>query len=242
MMEATGLWLPCGAVPAPETHRSHRAGWLRAAVLGANDGLVSTAALMVGVAASSVDYGALVVTGLAAVSAGALSMGIGEYSSVSSQRDAELADLAKERLELARLPEAEHEELAAIYRRRGLSAELADRVAGELMANDALTAHARDELGLDPEALARPVQAAAVSAASFTTGALLPVLVVLLVPSAARVVATFAVTLVALGALGALGAWLGGAPWRRAAARVLIGGALAMAVTASIGRLVGAGV
>lgn len=241
-MEATRRWLPCDAMPVPETHRSHRAGWLRAAVLGANDGLVSTAALMVGVAASSVDYGALVVTGLAAVSAGALSMGIGEYSSVSSQRDAELADLAKERLELARLPAAEHEELAAIYRGRGLSAELADRVAGELMANDALAAHARDELGLDPDSLARPVQAAAVSAVSFTLGALLPVLVVLLVPSSARVVATFAATLLALGALGALGAWLGGAPWRRAAVRVLIGGALAMAVTAVIGRVVGASV
>jgi vacuolar iron transporter family protein len=223
-------------------HKSHRAGWLRAGVLGANDGLVSTAALMVGVASADPSQGALVVTGIAAIAAGALSMGIGEYSSVSSQRDAELADLAKERHELAEVPEAERKELAAIYRGRGLSADLADQVATELMSNDALGAHARDELGLDPDALAKPVQAALVSSGSFTIGAALPVLTTLLLPASARVVVTFVATLVALGTLGAVGASLGGASMRRAATRVLVGGAAAMVITALIGRLTGAAV
>ena len=229
-------------MPSPEHHRSHRTGWLRAGVLGANDGLVSTAALMVGVAAASPSAGTLVVTGVAAVVAGALSMAIGEYSSVSSQRDAELADLAKEREELHRVPEAERRELAGIYRARGLSEELAERVADELTARDALAAHARDELGLDPTELARPVEAAVTSAVSFVLGALLPVLTTVLVPTAGRVPVTFVATSVALGVLGALGASLGGAPRGRAALRVLVGGACAMAVTAVIGRLVGAAV
>lgn len=211
-------------------------------MLGANDGLVSTAALMVGVAAASPSAGTLVVTGVAAVVAGALSMAIGEYSSVSSQRDAELADLAKEREELHRVPEAERRELAGIYRARGLSEELAERVADELTARDALAAHARDELGLDPTELARPVEAAVTSAVSFVLGALLPVLTTVLVPTAGRVPVTFVATSVALGVLGALGASLGGAPRGRAALRVLVGGACAMAVTAVIGRLVGAAV
>jgi VIT1/CCC1 family predicted Fe2+/Mn2+ transporter len=197
-----------------ERHASGRAGWLRAGVLGANDGLLSTAGLLIGVAAADVSRSVLLTTGLAGLFAGAFSMAVGEYSSVSSQRDAELADLARE----------------------------SDELASQLTAHDALGAHARDELGLDPNALSRPVQAAFVSALSFTIGAVMAVLVVVLVPSTLRIPGAVAVTLVGLGVLGAVGARLGGAPVGRAAARVLIGGAVALALTAAIGQAVGAAV
>jgi VIT1/CCC1 family predicted Fe2+/Mn2+ transporter len=222
-----------------EQHRSQRAGWLRAAVLGANDGLLSTASLVLGVAAADVSRSVLWLSGLASMAAGAFSMAAGEYTSVSSQRDAEVADLRAEAAELQAYPEAEVRELTDIYRRRGLSPGLARRVADELHRTDALGAHARDELGLDPNALAAPLQAALVSFTSFGLGALVPVLTIALLPSAARMVVTAAVTLVALAVLGATAARLGGAPTRRAAVRLLVLGALAMAVTSAIGRLVG---
>jgi VIT1/CCC1 family predicted Fe2+/Mn2+ transporter len=211
-------------------------------VLGANDGLLSVAGLLIGVAAADASRAVLVTTGLAGLFAGAFSMAVGEYSSVSSQRDAEQADLARESAELATTPRSELAELTGIYIRRGLNPSLAGQVAAELMARDPLEAHARDELGLDPADLARPAQAAAVSALSFTLGALVPLLVVVLVPSAARIPTTVAVTLVGLGLLGYLGARLGGAPAARATLRVLLGGAAALALTALIGQLVGAAV
>lgn len=221
----------------PERHRSHRSGWLRAAVLGANDGLLSTAGLLVGVVSAGAGRGVLAATGVAGLVAGAASMAVGELSSVASQRDAEEADLRVEARELAETPRAELHELAQIYVRRGLEPELATRVAEQLTAHDALAAHARDELGLDPERLARPVQAAASSAASFATGALVPLLVVLLAPRDVRAGVVIAVTLAGMAALGALGARLGGAPALRPAARVVVGGAVAMAVTAAVGAL-----
>ena len=211
-------------------------------MLGANDGLLSVAGLLIGVAAADASRAVLVTTGLAGLFAGAFSMAVGEYSSVSSQRDAEQADLARESAELATTPRSELAELTGIYIRRGLNPSLAGQVAAELMARDPLEAHARDELGLDPADLARPAQAAAVSALSFTLGALVPLLVVVLVPSAARIPTTVAVTLVGLGLLGYLGARLGGAPAARATLRVLLGGAAALALTALIGQLVGAAV
>lgn len=220
-----------------ERHLSHRAGWLRAAVLGANDGLLSTAGLLVGVAASGAGRPVVAASGVAALVAGAASMAVGELSSVASQRDAEEADLAREREELVETPRAEQRELAGIYERRGLSPHLADRVAEELTAHDALEAHARDELGLDPDDLARPGQAAVTSAFSFSLGALVPLLVALLVGSGARVAAVVVVTLVGLGTLGAAGARLGGAPPLRPSLRVVAGGAAAMAVTALVGSL-----
>jgi VIT1/CCC1 family predicted Fe2+/Mn2+ transporter len=225
-----------------ERHASGRAGWLRAGVLGANDGLLSTAGLLIGVAAADVSRSVLLTTGLAGLFAGAFSMAVGEYSSVSSQRDAELADLARESDELARSPRGEHAELTGIYMRRGLTYELANQVASQLTAHDALEAHARDELGLDPNALSQPVQAAVVSALSFIVGALVAILVVVLVPSTLRIPGAVAITLVGLGLLGAVGARLGGAPVGRAAARVLIGGAVALALSAAIGQAVGAAV
>jgi VIT1/CCC1 family predicted Fe2+/Mn2+ transporter len=215
---------------------------LRAGVLGANDGLLSTAGLLIGVAAADVSRSVLLTTGLAGLFAGAFSMAVGEYSSVSSQRDAELADLARESDELARSPRGEHAELTGIYMRRGLTYELANQVASQLTAHDALEAHARDELGLDPNALSQPVQAAVVSALSFIVGALVAILVVVLVPSTLRIPGAVAITLVGLGLLGAVGARLGGAPVGRAAARVLIGGAVALALSAAIGQAVGAAV
>ncbi|HXH58144.1 VIT family protein [Iamia sp.] len=220
-----------------ERHLSHRAGWLRAAVLGANDGLLSTAGLLVGVAASGAGRPVVAASGVAALVAGAASMAVGELSSVASQRDAEEADLAREREELVETPRAEQRELAGIYERRGLTPHLADQVAEQLTAHDALEAHARDELGLDPDDLARPGQAAVTSAFSFSLGALVPLLVALLVGSGARVAAVVAVTLVGLGTLGATGARLGGAPPLRPTLRVVAGGAAAMAVTALIGSL-----
>jgi VIT1/CCC1 family predicted Fe2+/Mn2+ transporter len=222
-----------------ERHRSGRAAWLRAAVLGANDGLLSTASIVIGVSAASTARSGLLIAGFAALAAGAFSMAVGEYTSVSSQRDTELADLDRERRELVSSPEDERAELAGIYRSRGLSAETARRVADELTAADPLIAHARDELGLDPAALARPVQAALVSAISFTLGALVPVLVVALVPASARVAVVVVLTLAGLAVLGSVGARLGGAPRLRAALRLVVFGGLAMVVTSLIGELVG---
>jgi VIT1/CCC1 family predicted Fe2+/Mn2+ transporter len=221
-------------------HLSHRANWLRAAVLGANDGIVSTASLVLGVAASGASSSAILTAGIAGLVAGALSMAAGEYVSVSSQRDAEQADIRLEQRELRSDPPGELRELAEIYERRGLPPELAAEVAHALTSGDALQAHLRDELGLSEDRLARPLQAAWASALSFSTGAALPLLAVALVPAGARIVATVAVTLIALGLLGDLGARLGGAPRRRATVRVVSWGAIAMAITAAIGALVGA--
>lgn len=226
--------------PPVQVHLSHRSNWLRAAVLGANDGIVSTASLVLGVAASGASASAIVTAGIAGLVAGALSMAAGEFVSVSSQRDAERADLRLEARELRDDPDGELLELTAIYERRGLDAALAHDVAVALTRGDALEAHARDELGLDEERLARPLQAAWASALSFSAGAALPLLSVALAPSAARVATAVAVTLVALGLLGDLGARLGGAPRRPATIRVVVWGALAMAITAGIGALVGA--
>jgi VIT1/CCC1 family predicted Fe2+/Mn2+ transporter len=208
-------------------------------VLGANDGLISTSALVVGVAAADSTRSAVLVAGIAGLTAGALSMAAGEYVSVSSQRDAERADIARERLELEQTPDAERDELAGIYRGRGLSPALADQVADELSAGDRLQAHARDELGIDLDSLANPVQAAVVSMISFIIGAIVPVLMVGLIGTTWRVPAVMIATLVGLVALGATGARLGGAPPRRAAVRVLIGGLLALVVSMLIGRLTG---
>jgi vacuolar iron transporter family protein len=228
--------------PAPpvQVHLSHRSNWLRAAVLGANDGIVSTASLVLGVAASGASASAIVTAGIAGLVAGALSMAAGEFVSVSSQRDAERADLRLEARELRTDPDGELRELATIYERRGLEPALADAVARALTRGDALEAHARDELGLDETRLARPLQAAWTSALAFSTGAALPLLAVALTPAGAHLAATVVVTLLALGLLGDLGARLGGAPRRPATVRVLAWGAVAMAVTAGIGALVGA--
>jgi VIT1/CCC1 family predicted Fe2+/Mn2+ transporter len=225
-----------------ESHASGRTGWLRAGILGANDGLLSTASLLVGVAAADVSRSVLFAAGLAALLAGAFSMAVGEYSSVSSQRDAEEADLAKERSELAESPRGELAELQGIYIRRGLEAGLARQVAEQLTAHDALASHARDELGLDPGQLAQPVQAAATSAVSFAVGALVPLITVMAVSTRWRVPACVAVTLVCLVVLGAVGAEIGGASKPRASVRVLIGGAAAMAITYAIGHAVGVNV
>ena len=225
---------------ARERHLGGRAAWLRAAVLGANDGLISTASLIVGVAAADNTRSAILVAGIAGLTAGALSMAAGEYVSVSSQLDTERADLARERAELAASPEAELDELADIYERRGLRPELARQVAVELSQHDQLAIHARDELGFDVNALARPVQASVVSALSFISGALLPVIIVAAAPASIRMATTVAATLAGLVLLGAVGAGLGGAPRGRASLRVLIGGALALAIALGIGRLTGA--
>lgn len=223
-----------------ERHLGSRAAWLRAAVLGANDGLISTASLIVGVAAADNSRPAILIAGIAGLTAGALSMAAGEYVSVSSQLDTERADLVRESAELAAAPEAELDELADIYERRGLTPHLAREVAVELSKQDRLAIHARDELGLDISALARPVQASLVSALSFVSGAILPVLVVGLMPAAARMVVTVVTTLLGLALLGTIGARLGGAPEGRAAVRVLVGGALALTIALGIGRLTGA--
>jgi VIT1/CCC1 family predicted Fe2+/Mn2+ transporter len=219
-----------------EEHAGHRVTWLRAAVLGANDGLLSTSSLLVGVASASAGRPVLLATGVAARVSGAGSMAIGEYSSVSSQRDAELADLATEAEELETVPRAELAELAGIYQKRGLSPALAHEVAVALTEHDALTAHARDELGIDPDDLARPLEASVVSAGSFSIGALIPILVVLVATAGARVPALVVAALVGLGALGATGAWLGGAPLGRPALRVLLGGTAAMALAWLVGQ------
>jgi VIT1/CCC1 family predicted Fe2+/Mn2+ transporter len=222
-----------------EVHLSHRSNWLRAAVLGANDGILSTASIVLGVAASGASGAAIVTAGIAGLVAGALSMAAGEYVSVSSQRDAEQADLRLEERELLRDPPGELRELATVYERRGLPPALANEVALTLSRRGALEAHARDELGLDEARLARPFQAAWTSALSFSAGAALPLLAVAATPASARIVVTVVVTLIALALLGDLGARLGGAPRGRATVRVLAWGAVAMAITASIGALVG---
>src|ERR1700694_2281194 len=219
-------------------HRGQRAGWLRAAVLGANDGIVSVASVAIGVIAAGASTSFVLTAAIAALVAGAMAMAAGEYVSVSSQRDVERADLDQERLELKAYPEGEKQELAEIYVKRGLSAELAGKVAEALTASDALGAHARDELGM-AAIKARPVQAALYSALSFTAGAVLPIVAFLVVPTAARTAAVVVSALLALVALGIAGARAGGAPILRAAVRVCVGGGLAMAVTAGVGRLVG---
>src|SRR4051794_30108789 len=218
-----------------ETHLSHRSNWLRAAVLGANDGIVSTASLVLGVAASGASGAAILTAGIAGLVAGALSMAAGEYVSVSSQRDAERADISLEERELSNDPEGELRELAAIYEARGLSPTLAHQVAEELTAGDALQAHARDELGLSEERLARPLQAALASALSFSVGAALPLLAVVLATAGTRVVAAVAVTLIALAVLGDLGARPGGAPPPPAPIPVVLWGAVAMAGPPRVG-------
>lgn len=225
-----------------EAHRSGRAGWLRAAVLGSNDAIVSTASLMLGVAASSASKSAILIAGGAGLVAGAMSMAAGEFVSVSSQRDAERADIRREKLELAGQPEAELEELTQIYVKRGLDRELARRVAEQLSSRDPLSAHLRDELGIEPNALAQPLQAAWISASSFAVFGVVPIVPLLLAPTALRIPVIVAFSLTSLGALGALGGYLGGASAGRAALRVTLGGALAMAVTAAIGALLGASV
>lgn len=223
----------------PESHYMDRIGWLRAAVLGANDGIISTASLIVGVAASGAAPAAIVTAGLAGLVAGAMSMAAGEYVSVSSQADTERADIARETAELHAAPEVELAELTAIYTARGLEPALAAEVARQLTSHDALAAHARDELGISAATTARPVQAALASAATFAVGAALPLLTVLLVPAGWLIGAVSVAALVLLAVLGAIGAAAGGAPVVRAAARVTFWGALAMAATAAIGALFG---
>ncbi len=223
-----------------ELHRTHRIGWLRAAVLGANDGIVSTASLVVGVAAAEATRSSVLVAGMAGMVAGAMAMAAGEYVSVSSQADTENADLERERKELATDFEFEQTELAAIYVKRGLDAELARQVAAQLMAKDALGAHARDELGFSDTLSARPVQAAFASAGSFTVGAAMPMLVVVLVPANLLVWAVSGGSLIFLAFLGALAARVGGAPVWKSVVRVTFWGALAMALTAGVGALFGA--
>lgn len=225
-----------------ENHRTHRIGWLRAAVLGANDGIVSTASLIVGVAAANAGRGSILVAGAAGLVAGAMSMAAGEYVSVSSQSDTEQADLDRERHELATDSANEHAELAAIYITRGIDPALARQVAEQLMAHDALGAHARDELGISETVAARPMQAALASAATFSAGAALPLLLVTLVPLSALVWTVSGSSLLFLAFLGALAARTGGSPMWPSVARVTFWGALAMALTAGVGALFGVSV
>jgi VIT1/CCC1 family predicted Fe2+/Mn2+ transporter len=229
--------------PAPrghrhvEVHRTDHIGWLRAAVLGANDGIVSMSSLLVGVAAASISQGGLLVTGVAALVSGAMSMAAGEYVSVSSQSDTERADLAREHAELSTQPEHEHDELASIYVTRGLSPELAREVAKQLMVHDALAAHARDELGLSDTVSARPTQAALTSALSFASGGLFPLLLTILTPTRWVVPVVAVSSLVLLTALGALAARVGGAPGGKAALRVGLLGSVAMGLSVAVGSL-----
>lgn len=226
----------------PERHAVSRIGWLRAAVLGANDGIVSTRSLIVGVAASGTDRSGILVAGIAALVAGAMSMAAGEYVSVSSQADTEKADLARETAELTTQPGFERQELADIYMARGLDPDLAFKVADQLMADDALGAHARDELGISDISTARPLQAALTSAATFSAGAIMPLAVVTAAPGQQLIPLVVAVSLLCLVLLGALGAKAGGAPVMRSIVRVTFWGALAMALTAGVGGLFGAAV
>jgi VIT1/CCC1 family predicted Fe2+/Mn2+ transporter len=228
--------------PHHEAHRSNRTGWLRAAVLGSNDAIVSTASLMLGVTAASASKGTILVAGVAGLVAGAMSMAAGEYVSVSSQRDAEQADIEMEKQELAGDPEAELHELTMIYVQRGVEAKLARQVAEQLTRRDPLRAHMRDELGLEPGGLARPLQAAWISALSFATFALVPIVGLMVAPAGWRLPMIAGVSLVSLAVLGGFGGHLGGAPVGRATMRVTFGGALAMAVTAAIGHLLGVSV
>lgn len=227
-------------MPHRELHRTARVGWLRAALLGANDGLISTSSLVVGVAAADAAPSAILVAATAGLVAGALSMAAGEYVSVSSQADTERADLERERGELATDAQKEHDELVGIYRARGLSAAVAEQVARELAAHDALGAHARDELGMTETSQARPLQAAMASAAAFAVGAAPPVLLALAVPARALTISLSVTSLALLLLLGGIAAHLGGASRIRGAIRVGFWGALAMAVTAMVGRLFGA--
>jgi VIT1/CCC1 family predicted Fe2+/Mn2+ transporter len=222
-----------------ETHVVDRIGWLRAAVLGANDGLISTASLMVGIASAATSPHEVIVAGVAGLVAGAMSMAAGEYVSVSSQADTEQADLARETHELAHQPEFERDELTRIYVARGVEEGLARQVAEQLMRKDALGAHARDELGITATASARPVEAALTSAATFAVGAMLPVATALVLPARFTAVGIPLVTLVCLAVLGAIGARLGGAGIVRPTLRVAFWGALAMATTAAIGAVIG---
>lgn len=222
-----------------ETHKSGRTSWLRAAVLGSNDAIVSVSSLMIGVGAAEASTQTILIAGVAGLVAGAMSMAVGEFVSVSAQRDSEQADIAREKEELATSPDAELQELAGIYHRRGLDKDLAMAVAKQLSARDQLGAHLRDELGIDARTRARPWQAAWISAVSFAGFALLPILGLLAAPASQRIVTIAVVSLLSLGALGMLGGRLGGASVGRAALRVTSGGALAMAITAGIGRLLG---
>jgi len=222
-----------------ESHHSDRAGWLRAAVLGANDGILSTASLVLGVAAAHASHGSVLVAGIAGLTAGSMSMAAGEYVSVHSQADTEQADLARERIELKTRDKAEHLELADIYVKRGLDASLAKQVADQLMAHDALAAHARDELGFSEASKPRPLQAAAASAASFAVGAALPLLVTAFSPAAGMVPLVGGTSLAFLALLGGVAARAGGASIVKGAVRVTFWGALAMAVTTGIGALFG---
>ena len=226
----------------PERHRYGRIGWLRAAVLGAGDGIVSIAALLIGVAASDASRSSIIVAGFAGVAAGAMSMATGEYNSVSSQRDTERADIARERREQRTEPERELDELTAIYRRRGLDPALAREVAIQLHRADPLGAHLRDELGIVEAGRARPLQAASVSAGAFAVASAIPLLAVVAAPSDVRIPVVVVASLVALALLGVVGARLGGAPPGRAAARVLIGSGLAMGLAAAVGAIVGGAV
>ena len=226
-------------MPKMESHYVNRAGWLRAAVLGANDGIISTASLIVGVAAATGSRGEIMTAAVAGWAAGAMSMAAGEYVSVSSQADLEAADLEREQRALAERPGEEKAELAHIYEERGLQPKLARKVAKELMSKDALAAHARDELGFSEGSQPRPIQAALASALAFSVGAALPTLAAFLAPRDGVVIAVSGAALVFLVSLGALGAWTGGAPIVRPALRVGFWGALAMAVTAGIGALIG---
>ena len=223
-----------------ERHRTHRTGWLRAAVLGANDGIVSTASLVLGIAATGAGAKVILVTGVASLVAGAMSMAAGEYVSVSSQADTERADLTREKAELAENPKQDHAELTAIYVKRGLDATLASTVAAELMAHDALAAHARDELGISDALAAKPIQAALASAGTFAAGALLPLLMVLLLPASTLMWGLAGSSLFFLASLGLIAARAGGSPLLVSAARVTFWGALAMGLTAGVGALFGA--
>ena len=222
-----------------EAHKTQHVGWLRAAVMGANDGIVSTASLIVGVAASGTSPEIIFMTGVAGLVAGAMSMAAGEYVSVSSQADTEKADIERERMELATDPLHEYEELTTIYIHRGLDKSLAQQVAKQLMDKDALVAHTRDELGISEDFTAKPVQAAFSSAATFTVGALLPLMVVLLVSSNRLIISVSISALIALAILGALSAMIGGASVTKAVSRVVFWGALAMGLTALVGHFFG---
>ena len=225
--------------PHSENHRVNRIGWMRAAVLGANDGILSTASLILGVAAAAATQNNVLIAGVAGLVAGAMSMAAGEYVSVSSQSDTEQADLVRERKQLSENPEFELEELAEIYVKRGVDQVLARQIAQQLTAKDALTAHARDELGISEITIARPVQAALTSAASFSVGAAMPLLMVVVSPAGALVPIVSAASLCFLALLGAIGARVGGANVLRGTARVTFWGALAMALTAAIGKFFG---
>ncbi len=229
-------------MPHRERHRTERIGWLRAAVMGANDGIVSTASLILGVAAAHATRQGIVVAGVAGLVAGAMSMAAGEYVSVSSQADTERADLARERRELADDPSGELAELTAIYEKRGLDPSLAKRVAEQLTARDALAAHSRDELGTSELLVARPIQAALASAGTFAVGAALPLLAAVMAPRASLLLLVAGASMVFLAALGGLAAFVGGAGATRGALRVTFWGALAMALTAGVGALFGTAV